>query len=74
MNNLNRSFLIGVLVLLLPVMTEAAYFPLTYRYDHHLFTLDPDSFPSWRDGKESGSTVKGNAIMKSAHVESDTLI
>lgn len=32
---------------LLPGKTFA-YAPLTLRYQHHLFTIDPDAYPSWR--------------------------
>ncbi len=38
-----------------PTHTFAAnvYPELTYRHEHHLFTLDPDQFPSWRVAEEA---------------------
>ena len=27
--------------------------PITYRYEHHLFTVDPDNHPQWRGGGEA---------------------
>lgn len=29
-----------------------AYSPLTFRYEHHLFTLDPDAYPGWNTPQE----------------------
>jgi vancomycin resistance protein YoaR len=44
---------------------HAAYAPLTLRHQHHLFTLDPDQFASWR-GQEEVWTMQGKEIQPQA--------
>lgn len=35
-----------------PLIAGAAYAPLTLRYEHFLFELDPDDYPAWRSSEE----------------------
>ncbi len=35
-----------------PVQASAAASPITYRYEHYLFTLDPAKFPQWHSTQE----------------------
>lgn len=58
-------FLLGLVGLLgligLFPETAFAYAPLTLRYQHHLFTLDPDNYPDWR-GQEEVWMLHGKEI------------
>lgn len=54
-----RNFILCLVVstfhfsLSIPAAYAAGAYPeLTYRHEHHLFTLDPDQFPSWRTTEE----------------------
>ena len=40
-------------VALLPKHAQAAYAPLTFRYTHFVFEIDPDDYPAWRSSEES---------------------
>src|SRR5687768_16585333 len=44
--------LVGVIAFLSPEATSAAYNPLTLRYDHHIFTIDADNHPQWKEPSE----------------------
>ncbi|MEK7590896.1 MAG: VanW family protein [Patescibacteria group bacterium] len=61
-------FAIGCFSLLAP--TVFAYPKLTLRYKHHLFTLDPDSYPEWRGTKEIW-TYDGQEILPPAEFRVD---
>jgi len=62
-----------LLFLLVPLVSHAAQ-PLTYRYLHHLFFLDPDEFSQWQHSTEEwifeGSTIR---IPASFRVDGDVL-
>lgn len=44
--------LVTLFGLFLPSIVLAAYVPLTFRYNHYLFFLDPDDYPAWRTTEE----------------------
>ena len=53
----SRSVLLGSLALFgvtafSPARVVAAYAPLTFRYEHFIFTLDPDDYPGWHSTEE----------------------
>lgn len=43
-------------------LKASAYAPITLRHDHHLFSLDPDLFPQWREPEEIW-TFNGSEII-----------
>jgi vancomycin resistance protein YoaR len=47
-----RFVILGFMLLLLPSLADAAFAPLTYRHQHHLFTIDPDDYPLWQSSTE----------------------
>lgn len=65
-----------LLVFLLMCPQEAnAYYPtLTYRHDHHLFTLNPNEYPAWRKTQEVWS-YRGTDIQppQNLRIDGDTL-
>ncbi|PIR52868.1 hypothetical protein COU76_03760 [Candidatus Peregrinibacteria bacterium CG10_big_fil_rev_8_21_14_0_10_49_10] len=44
--------LVCVIGFFLPIVAHAAYTPLTYRYAHFLFEIDPDDHPAWHSTEE----------------------
>ncbi|PIR54272.1 hypothetical protein COU75_01665, partial [Candidatus Peregrinibacteria bacterium CG10_big_fil_rev_8_21_14_0_10_42_8] len=60
-----------VFTVIIPVKIFAApYYPeLTYRYEHHLMTLNPNEYPLWRKTEEvwqyGGTEIKPAAILRS---------
>ncbi|MBI3331623.1 VanW family protein [Candidatus Peregrinibacteria bacterium] len=68
--------IIGLLGLLglFPTKADAAYQPLTLRLDHHIFTIDADHYPAWRELAETwsynGRPVKPAAALR---VDGDTV-
>lgn len=63
----SNRILIGIcaLAMLLPTITEAASPALTYHYQHHIFTIDPDAYPEWRT-KEEVWTYRGLSVVPPA--------
>ena len=53
----SRSIFLGSLILFgvtafAPGRALAAYAPLTFRYEHFIFTIDPDDYPAWHSTEE----------------------
>lgn len=57
-----------------PFAVEAAEPAITYRYQHHIFTIDPDTYPAWETEKEvwtyRSMTIVPPAILR---VDGDTV-
>ncbi|OGJ60757.1 hypothetical protein A3D88_04115 [Candidatus Peribacteria bacterium RIFCSPHIGHO2_02_FULL_52_16] len=75
MNNarVKKLFLIGCALssfLFALSSAEAAYPELTLRHKHHIFTLDPDSYPAWR-GTEEVWMYEGKEIEPAAELRID---
>lgn len=49
---------------------HAAFPAITYRYQHHIFTIDPDTYPSWRTMEEVW-TYRGMKIVPPAILRVD---
>lgn len=66
--------LVSAFLLALPHGAHAAYAPLTLRYEHFLFELDPDDHPAWRFNEEQW-TYNNEPIVPPAalRVDGDTL-
>lgn len=50
------------IALLLPATTYAAWDTITYQYDHHIFSIDPDAYPEWW-GEEEILSYKGQPLI-----------
>jgi len=59
-----------VLFLAAPHDAHAAYAPLTIRYEHFLFELDPDDYPAWRYAEEHW-TYNGEYFLPPASLRID---
>lgn len=57
-------------LLAMPGRAEAAYAPLTFRYNHFIFTLDPDDHPAWRSTEEYW-TLEGRPFLPPASLRVD---
>lgn len=71
----NRSVIISfvsvlLVVSILPEIAEAAYAPLLFRYEHHIFELDPDDYPAWRSTEERWSYF-GEPFLPPAYLRVD---
>lgn len=58
----------------MPLPAEAAYPQLLYRYQHHLFAINPNDYPSWRTTKEVWSyNGEPMAAVQALRVDGDEL-
>lgn len=68
-----RSYYFVCLLLCIAVWPDqaaASYAPLTYRYDHFLYEIDPDDYPTWRSDQEVW-LYHGEEVLPPAEVRVD---
>ncbi|MBT3293328.1 VanW family protein [Candidatus Peregrinibacteria bacterium] len=70
LNKRIQILLLSFFVFLCPILVKANYAPITYRYKHHIFTIDPDLFPSWKSAAEVWM-FNGKKVLPPAYVRVD---
>jgi len=69
-NIISFAIIVCIAFAFLPQKAGAMYAPLTYRYKHFLFEVDPDDYPSWLSEKEQWSYL-GTSFRPPANLRVD---